>query len=415
MSEYPKINRFNLVGPETESVLGSPIASATTIAPDHGIHHVTGVAAIQNITVPWEGFSGTIRLVADGTWSLLNTGNINSAVTAAAGNIIQLTYDPTNAKWYPVLLSASGGGITSILPFVADNTGAGNGVLTGRKTMSGTATASNFFTVTGTLPTVLTAQTIGAWFNFITAGSSARDNSGLFVSYGAGYTGANGTHAISIFHTVAGTGVDPIAGTANEGFRADMQGVTAGWNIGGTAKVLGSSVTNIGWLGWTNASSTGFNAGIVGMGANSGAGLKIGGYFVLESTSNPPAPNLSAALLANNGAIAAPIAVFQDAGTAVVTIPDGGGINYDRTITAGGTTGNQTINKAAGTVNFGVGASTLTVTNSLVNTSSIIFCVVRTNDATAILKNVVPGSGSFVITLNAAATAETSVGFLVTN
>lgn len=87
----------------------------------------------------------------------------------------------------------------------------------------------------------------------------------------------------------------------------------------------------------------------------------------------------------------------------------------DATNTAGGTTGNQTINKAAGTVNFAAAATAVTVTNSLVSTASLVFAVVRTNDTTAVIKNVVPGAGSFVITLNAAATAETSVGFFVIN
>ena len=36
---------------------------------------------------------------------------------------------------------------------------------------------------------------------------------------------------------------------------------------------------------------------------------------------------------------------------------------------------------------------------------------VATNDSTAIIKNVVPGAGSFVVTLNAAAMAETAIGF----
>jgi hypothetical protein len=92
-----------------------------------------------------------------------------------------------------------------------------------------------------------------------------------------------------------------------------------------------------------------------------------------------------------------------------------GGIVVNKTVTAGGTTGNRTINTVSGTVNFAAASSTLTVTNSLVTTSSIIFAVVRTGDATATIKNVVPGSGSFVINLNAAATAETSVGFFVLN
>lgn len=83
------------------------------------------------------------------------------------------------------------------------------------------------------------------------------------------------------------------------------------------------------------------------------------------------------------------------------------------TNTPGGTTGNQTINKPCGTVNFAAAATTLTVTNSLVTASSIIFATVLTNDSTAIIKNVVPSAGSFEIRLNAAATAETRVGFLV--
>ena len=88
----------------------------------------------------------------------------------------------------------------------------------------------------------------------------------------------------------------------------------------------------------------------------------------------------------------------------------------NRTITAGGTTGNRTINKTAGTVNFAAAATAITVTNSLVTTSSLIFTTIRTADATCtFVKSTVPGSGSFVITLNAGCTAETSVGFLVLN
>lgn len=89
--------------------------------------------------------------------------------------------------------------------------------------------------------------------------------------------------------------------------------------------------------------------------------------------------------------------------------------NFNKTITSAGTTGAQTINKLAGTVNFAAAASSLVVTNSLVTANSIVLCTIRTNDGTALIKNVVPTAGSFTITLNAAATAETSVGFLVIN
>lgn len=92
-------------------------------------------------------------------------------------------------------------------------------------------------------------------------------------------------------------------------------------------------------------------------------------------------------------------------------------LNYQlyRTITAAATTGNQTINKPAGTVNFAAGATTLTVTNSTVSATSIIFCTIQNQDTTATSCFVTKGAGSFQVRLNAAATAETSVGFLVTN
>lgn len=87
----------------------------------------------------------------------------------------------------------------------------------------------------------------------------------------------------------------------------------------------------------------------------------------------------------------------------------------DATITAGGTTGAQTINKSLGTVNFAAAATSLVVTNSLVTTSSVVLPVIRTNDATFKSAQVVCAAGSFTIFANAAATAETSVGFIVHN
>lgn len=91
------------------------------------------------------------------------------------------------------------------------------------------------------------------------------------------------------------------------------------------------------------------------------------------------------------------------------------GLEVRKTITSAGTTGTVTIDRPMGTVNIAGGNSSITVNNSLVNTSSIIYPVIRTDDTTAQVKNVVPGSGSFVINLVSAATAETSIGFIVYN
>ena len=90
-------------------------------------------------------------------------------------------------------------------------------------------------------------------------------------------------------------------------------------------------------------------------------------------------------------------------------------LNLDKTITAGGTTGAQTIDKPAGSVNFAALATSLVVTNSLAATSSVILATVATNDATMTSVQVVAGAGSFTIYANAAATAETRVNFLVLN
>ena len=56
------------------------------------------------------------------------------------------------------------------------------------------------------------------------------------------------------------------------------------------------------------------------------------------------------------------------------------------------------------------------VTNSTTAATSLIFCTVQTNDATANACRVTDkGAGTFTIRLNANATAETSVAFWVTN
>lgn len=108
-------------------------------------------------------------------------------------------------------------------------------------------------------------------------------------------------------------------------------------------------------------------------------------------------------------------ATVQNTLVDALTITGKGGINLYTTTTAGGTTGNVTIDKPSGTVNIAAAGTTVTVTNILVSATSTVFAVIRTNDTTALIKNVVPGAGSFVINLNASTTAETSIGFLVIN
>jgi hypothetical protein len=109
------------------------------------------------------------------------------------------------------------------------------------------------------------------------------------------------------------------------------------------------------------------------------------------------------------------ITVLDNSNNPMFRVLPSGGIVQNKTITPGGTTGNQTINKPLGTVNIAAGQSSVTVTNSLVDANSIVFAVVRSNDSTAQIKNVTCAAGSFTIRLASNTTAETSIGFMVMN
>lgn len=90
-------------------------------------------------------------------------------------------------------------------------------------------------------------------------------------------------------------------------------------------------------------------------------------------------------------------------------------VNVSGTITPAGTTGNQTINKPSGSVNFAAASSSLVVTNSIVTANSFIFVNINTNDTTLNYVWAMPTAGSFTIFGNSGATAETKVRFLVVN
>lgn len=82
-------------------VIGTPIASASTIAPTNGIFHVTGTATISTITPPAPMSStvgGCLTLIADAAWATLTGGNIAAVMTAVANTPYQACYD--GSLWY---------------------------------------------------------------------------------------------------------------------------------------------------------------------------------------------------------------------------------------------------------------------------------------------------------------------------
>ncbi len=88
----------------------------------------------------------------------------------------------------------------------------------------------------------------------------------------------------------------------------------------------------------------------------------------------------------------------------------------EKTTFGAGTTGNQTANTMTGNIRIAAGNTSVTVTNSLVSSTSVIMCTLATADANATtLKSCAPGSGSFIITLQTAPAAEVNINWVVFN
>jgi len=211
-----------------------------------------------------------------------------------------------------------------------------------------------------------------------------------------------------------------------------------GATIGTSAiNLSGASTTASGGISWGSGSSiyrsgsatitvqgsfnTTSNLGIVNGGALINWQNQNNGYIVFGSTGLSMFKNLSDANPAvtitnvHGGATGKILVLASSVGASVFSVDRFGKIAMDATNTASGTTGAQTINKPSGFVNFAAAASTIVVTNSLVSTTSIVQVQVYGTDATATTAKVTLATGSFTITLNAAATAETKVSFIVIN
>ena len=111
LTEAQSFEFFRQPGGSQITMFGPTLASAATIAPSALIQHVTGVAAIGTITIPYAEFTGFILLIADGAWSWTAAGNITVASTtvATAGKCYLFAYDKHLAtpKWHPLTVAAA--------------------------------------------------------------------------------------------------------------------------------------------------------------------------------------------------------------------------------------------------------------------------------------------------------------------
>ena len=88
-------------------LIGTAIASATTIAPITPVVHITGTTTITTITPPTgcttssPDLGCTITLIPDGLWATATGGNIAIASTAVVSKALRLQYDPSTTLWYP--------------------------------------------------------------------------------------------------------------------------------------------------------------------------------------------------------------------------------------------------------------------------------------------------------------------------
>lgn len=96
----------------------------------------------------------------------------------------------------------------------------------------------------------------------------------------------------------------------------------------------------------------------------------------------------------------------DNTGTAVVDWSTAGTVDFNNAVLK---------NAAGGTGTISSGTNTKNVTDANVTASSKVFVVINQNDATAVLKNVVPGSGSFTINLTVNATSNTTFAYFVIN
>lgn len=102
-------NQFNVydasspLGFFSRYTVGAAVASAATIVPTGPIFHVTGTAAIVNITAPsyFTLSAGCMTLIPDGIYTTTNAGNIAIASTAVVSKAMIMCYDPVATKWYP--------------------------------------------------------------------------------------------------------------------------------------------------------------------------------------------------------------------------------------------------------------------------------------------------------------------------
>jgi hypothetical protein len=228
---------------------GGSIASASTIAPQGAVEHVTGTATINTITPPTgcgSSYACQFVLIADGSWNITTAGNVNTAFTATTGDAYQLTYDGTS-KWYVTFLGSSTSGTVTSVGF------------TGGLISVGSPTTTPAFTVAGTSGGVPYFSSSSTW-----ASSAALTQDGVVYGGGAGNAPAS-TAAGAAGTILTGNGSSSAPSFIDFPQTLDVPAANcnnatggAGWSIGSGGTVTCRAGTNNkgGYVSITDTSST---------------------------------------------------------------------------------------------------------------------------------------------------------------
>lgn len=261
--------------------------------------------------------------------------------------------------------------------------GAGTAAILAPGTMSGSSATSNFFSVTGTIPSTLTVVAFANSLQVTGAGSSGFSQTALKVDVLAGYAGVSGGGAILGSNATAGSATGQ--GTPfNDRAFTNAQDLAV---IGLGGEVTANSNTAQAKVGlYGRATSGGRNYGVVGEAAATGnftvggafraqniAGASMGAYVALtgSGTHTPTFPSTSAALVVDNTSIAADIFVARDNGTAVFTIADGGTVTMTANLITGSANGTGIgFGGSSNASPFAVISTTLTPDGPLLTTGS---------------------------------------------
>lgn len=389
-----------------------------------------GAACVDNTLARWDGATTTVlqcsavTLSDAGAMSGL-TGVTTTTLTASTSSCAVGAVDAANSLCFTSAGFTSEGATADAFEFImayGDHTGDQTFTwLAGTSTLGATvaapaqvaaSTVGNALTFTAS-PATAGASVAGAAAGgavTITSGAAARFTSGnanggnISLTTGAGI--GTGTAGQVVLPTAGTTAVPQLIGTDNDsGINMGTARVDAIGNGALLAQFQGGGlptiITNELDVGATTAGAT-HTVQVTGSGTGKVCyeGATVDTFEACIAASVDPTADND--LVFTTNAVGA-------------TLGNIGDLQMVRTITAGGTTGNQTINKPSGTVNLAAAASAVTVTDSVVTANSICMAIARTNDATCAVKNVVSGAGTFTINMTAACTAETSVGFVCFN